>query len=211
MTEALLDAAFLARLERLALRSRTRAGGQRAGAHSSRRRGQSLEFVDHREYVPGDDIRHLDWHLIGRLDRLFIKLFEAREDRTVALLLDRSTSMSGAKWTAARQAAAHEGDDYDDSLDAFGVHGVGGTLGALLTGVFASKHLNGNHFGLLDGNPGQMVPQIVSILATAVFAVIGTIIILKVLDATMGLRVSQDDEVRGLDVSQHGEEGYIFL
>lgn len=106
MTEALLDAAFLARLERLALRSRTRAGGQRAGAHSSRRRGQSLEFVDHREYVPGDDIRHLDWHLIGRLDRLFIKLFEAKEDRTLALLLDRSASMGGAKWTAARKAGA---------------------------------------------------------------------------------------------------------
>ena len=100
---------------------------------------------------------------------------------------------------------------YDDSLDAFGVHGVGGTLGALLTGVFASKNLNATHYGLLDGNPGQMVPQIVSILATAVFAIVGTIVILKVLDATMGLRVSQDDEIRGLDVSQHGEEGYIFL
>lgn len=106
MSEALLDAAFLARLERLALRSRNRAGGARAGAHRSRRRGQSLEFVDHREYVPGDDIRHLDWHLIGRLDKLFIKLFEAREDRTLALLLDRSGSMKGAKWTAARKAAA---------------------------------------------------------------------------------------------------------
>jgi uncharacterized protein (DUF58 family) len=106
MTEALLDPAFLARLERLALRSRTRASGRRMGAHGSRRRGQSLEFVDHREYVPGDDIRHLDWHLIGRLDRLFIKLFEAKEDRTLALLLDRSASMGGAKWTAARKAAA---------------------------------------------------------------------------------------------------------
>ncbi len=106
MAEALLDPAFLARLERLALRSRTRAGGQRAGAHESRRRGQSLEFVDHREYVPGDDLRHLDWHLMGRLDRLFIKLFEAKEDRTLSLLLDRSASMGGAKWTAARKAAA---------------------------------------------------------------------------------------------------------
>ncbi len=100
---------------------------------------------------------------------------------------------------------------YDDSLDAFGVHGVGGTLGALLTGVFASKHLSSSHYGLLDGMAGQMVPQIVSILATAVFALIGTFIIVKILDATMGLRVSQDDEVQGLDVSQHGEEGYIFL
>ena len=100
---------------------------------------------------------------------------------------------------------------YDDSLDAFGVHGVGGTVGALLTGVFASKHLSPGHYGLLDGMPGQMVPQIVSIVATAVFALIGTFIILKVLDAVMGLRVSQEDEVQGLDVSQHGEEGYIFL
>jgi Amt family ammonium transporter len=100
---------------------------------------------------------------------------------------------------------------YDDSLDAFGIHGVGGTVGALLTGVFASKHLSSNHYGVLDGMPGQMVPQIVSIVATAVFALIGTFIILKVLDAVMGLRVSQDEEVVGLDVSQHGEEGYIFL
>jgi Amt family ammonium transporter len=100
---------------------------------------------------------------------------------------------------------------YDDSLDAFGIHGVGGTVGALLTGVFASKHLSSGHYGVLDGMPGQMVPQIVSIVATAGFALIGTFIILKVLDAVMGLRVSQDDEVQGLDVSQHGEEGYIFL
>ena len=100
---------------------------------------------------------------------------------------------------------------YDDSLDAFGVHGVGGTVGALLTGVFASKHLSSGHYGVLDGMPGQMVNQVVSIVATAIFALIGTFIILKVLDAIMGLRVSQDEEVQGLDVSQHGEEGYIFL
>ena len=104
--KALLDGAFLARLEKLALRSRTRVGGRRAGAHRSLRRGQSLEFADHREYVPGDDIRHLDWHLAGRMDRLFVKLFEAREDRTVQVLLDGSASMAGAKWDAARKAAA---------------------------------------------------------------------------------------------------------
>ncbi|MCP4869368.1 MAG: DUF58 domain-containing protein [Proteobacteria bacterium] len=102
----MLDAAFLARLEKLALTSRRRVGGQRTGPHRSIRRGQSLEFADHREYVPGDDIRHLDWHLIGRLDKLFVKLFEAREDRTVRVLLDRSASMSGAKWEAGRKAAA---------------------------------------------------------------------------------------------------------
>jgi len=105
-TAPLLDAAFLARLEKLALRARTRASGRRAGAHRSRRRGQSLEFADHREYVPGDDIRHVDQHLLARLDRLFVKLFEAREDRTVQVLVDGSGSMAGAKWDAARKAAA---------------------------------------------------------------------------------------------------------
>ena len=99
---------------------------------------------------------------------------------------------------------------YDDSLDAFGVHGVGGTLGAILTGVFATTNLAG-HGGLIDGHPGQLVPQIVSIIATIALALVGTFIIVKVLDATMGLRVSQDEEVQGLDVTQHGEEGYIFL
>jgi len=65
-----------------------------------------MEFADHREYVPGDDIRHLDWHLIGRLDKLFVKLFEAREDRTVRVLVDGSSSMDGPKWAAAQKAAA---------------------------------------------------------------------------------------------------------
>ncbi len=102
----MLDSAFLARLEKLALTSRRRVGGQRQGPHRSIRRGQSLEFADHREYVPGDDIRHLDWHLIGRLDRLFVKLFEAREDRTLRVLVDRSASMTGAKFDAAGKAAA---------------------------------------------------------------------------------------------------------
>jgi uncharacterized protein (DUF58 family) len=106
LTEPLLDAAFLARLERVALRSRRRAEGLRAGGHASRKRGESLEFVDHREYVPGDDLRHLDWQLLARLDRLFVKLFEARQDRTVDVLIDASGSMAGAKATAARKAAA---------------------------------------------------------------------------------------------------------
>lgn len=102
----MLDPAFLRRLESLALRSRSRATGTRQGGHTSRRRGQSLEFADHREYVPGDDIRHLDWHLYARLDTLFVKLFEAREDRTVQIVLDRSASMEGATFEAARKAAA---------------------------------------------------------------------------------------------------------
>lgn len=99
---------------------------------------------------------------------------------------------------------------YDDSLDAFGVHGVGGILGALLTGVFA-RGFNVAHPGLLDGHPEQMVPQIVSVLASAAIAIVGSVVLLKILDIAMGLRVSQDEERQGLDLSQHGEEGYIFL
>ena len=102
---------------------------------------------------------------------------------------------------------------YDDSLDAFGVHGVGGITGALLTGVFATKFVVGGttrDLGAVDGHWGQMVPQAVSVLAAVGIAVVGTTVILKILDATMGLRVSQDDEVQGLDITQHGEEGYIF-
>ena len=100
---------------------------------------------------------------------------------------------------------------YDDSLDAFGVHGVGGITGALLTGVFATRNIYGDRpMGAVDGNWGQLVPQAVSVLAAVAIGAIGTFVILKILDATMGLRVSQDDEIQGLDVTQHGEEGYIF-
>ncbi|MBX3441359.1 MAG: ammonium transporter [Planctomyces sp.] len=100
---------------------------------------------------------------------------------------------------------------YDDSLDAFGVHGVGGTLGAILTGVFATKAAsNGSFSGLIDGNAVQVRNQIVGVGASVLIAVIGSIVLLKILDAVMGLRVAQDDEVQGLDLSQHGEEGYIF-
>lgn len=103
---------------------------------------------------------------------------------------------------------------YDDALDAFGVHGVGGTLGALLTGIFATAAVvpgKGSAVGLLEGNPGQMVNQAVGVGAAIAIAVVGTVVLLKVLDAVMGLRVSQEEELQGLDVSQHGEEGYIFL
>jgi Amt family ammonium transporter len=102
---------------------------------------------------------------------------------------------------------------YDDSLDAFGVHGVGGTIGALLTGVFATRAVTGdaNPIGLLEGNSGQIVNQAISVAAAAAIAVVGSFIILKVLDVVMGLRVNQDEEIQGLDISQHGEEGYIFL
>jgi Amt family ammonium transporter len=102
---------------------------------------------------------------------------------------------------------------YDDSLDAFGVHGVGGTLGALLTGVFASRAITGaeGRFGLIEGNAAQLLPQLVSIAAAAGLAILGTFVLLKTLDLTMGLRVSSEDEIIGLDISQHGEEGYIFF
>ncbi len=103
---------------------------------------------------------------------------------------------------------------YDDSLDAFGVHGIGGTLGALLTGVFAVRECwdidNGNPLGLIEGSSRVFVGQIVAVAVTWVFAIVMTFIILKVLDALMGLRVSEQEEIQGLDLSQHGEEGYIF-
>jgi Amt family ammonium transporter len=107
---------------------------------------------------------------------------------------------------------------YDDSLDAFGVHGVGGTLGAILTGVFATVHVcdtamvsDGKPVGLIDGRSHLLVGQLVAVVVTWVLAIVATFIILKVLDATMGLRVKRDEEMQGLDLSQHGEEGYIFL
>jgi ammonium transporter, Amt family len=100
---------------------------------------------------------------------------------------------------------------YDDSLDVVGVHAVGGTLGALLTGVFASKLVNaaGND-GLLFGNAAQLGTQALSLLAAWVYSFVVTFIILKILDATMGLRVSEEEESEGLDLSQHGEVGYTL-
>ncbi len=103
--------------------------------------------------------------------------------------------------------------NYDDSLDAFGVHGVGGTLGAILTGVFATKAINdgfdGAPMGLLEGNMSQFVNNILGALLTWVLAAAATYIILKIVDATMGLRVDEADELEGLDLTQHGEEAYL--
>ena len=105
---------------------------------------------------------------------------------------------------------------YDDALDAFGVHGVGGTLGAILTGVFATKDVIGTAAtgvpgrGLLEGNVPQFINQLIGVGAAVVLSVIGTVILLNVLKVTMGLRVTEDEEQRGLDLTQHGEEGYIF-
>jgi Amt family ammonium transporter len=100
---------------------------------------------------------------------------------------------------------------YDDSLDVVGVHGVGGTWGALATGLFASKAINdagGN--GLFFGNPGQLLVQVISILVTCVFAFLGSLILLKVVDAVVGLRLHEEDEMAGLDLSQHNENAYAF-
>ncbi len=102
----LLSPSFLAKLATLTMRSRIRAAGVRKGERRSIRRGQSQEFADHRAYVPGDDLRHLDWHLYARLDALFVKLFEEREDRTVQIFVDASGSMEGDKLHVSRQVAA---------------------------------------------------------------------------------------------------------
>jgi len=106
---------------------------------------------------------------------------------------------------------------YDDSLDAFGVHGVGGTLGALLTGVFATNEINnalkdsaGNPLplGLVDGNAGQLVDQAIGVGIAIALGVVGTIIILKICDIVIGVRLDANQEQDGLDLSMHGEEAY---
>ena len=103
---------------------------------------------------------------------------------------------------------------YDDSLDAFGVHGIGGTLGAILTGVFATKEVNdlrmGKAMGLVDGDAGQVMNQLIAVLISWGLAIVGTLIILKICDAVFGVRVSKENENVGLDLSMHGEEGYNF-
>lgn len=102
---------------------------------------------------------------------------------------------------------------YDDSLDAFGVHGVGGILGAVLTGVFATRSITGptGLHGLLEGDGKQLLDQCVAIGAAGVLAVVGTALLLMFVQAVVGLRVDEADELQGLDLNQHGEEGYIFL
>jgi Amt family ammonium transporter len=106
---------------------------------------------------------------------------------------------------------------YDDSLDAFGVHGAGGTIGAILTGVFAVsavnpifKDSNGKVLasGLIEGNAHQLVNQLVGVSIAWALGIVGTLAILFVVDKLIGLRVSPEQETQGLDLSQHGEEGY---
>jgi ammonium transporter, Amt family len=106
---------------------------------------------------------------------------------------------------------------YDDALDAFGVHGAGGTLGAILTGVFASSTINpifkdsaGNVLpsGLIEGNGHQVLNQLGGVAIAWVISLVGTLVLLVAVDKTIGLRVSPSDEIEGLDLTQHGEEGY---
>ncbi|HXJ07407.1 MAG TPA: ammonium transporter [Candidatus Acidoferrum sp.] len=102
---------------------------------------------------------------------------------------------------------------YDDALDAFGVHGAGGTIGALLTGVFAQQVINpifgaGKPVGGMDGHWGQLGNQLVGVLIAWGFALVGTIVLLKITDMITGIRVTETDEIEGLDITQHGEEAY---
>jgi Amt family ammonium transporter len=106
---------------------------------------------------------------------------------------------------------------YDDSLDAFGVHGAGGSLGAILTGIFAAKAINpifknaqgtATAVGLIDGHWAQVFNQALGVVIAWALAAVGTLVILKIVDWTVGLRVTEEQEIQGLDLSQHGEEGY---
>ena len=108
---------------------------------------------------------------------------------------------------------------YDDTLDAFGVHGAGGTIGALLTGVFATKLVNATFtdasgkvqpLGWVDGVPGQVWNQAIGVLISWVLAAVATFVILKVVDLVIGVRATEGDEIDGLDLSMHGEEGYTL-
>ena len=106
---------------------------------------------------------------------------------------------------------------YDDTLDAFGVHGAGGTIGAILTGVFATNLVNDGlkdasgktlPLGWIDGNPHQVLNQSIAVLISWVLAIVASLVILKIVDVTIGVRATQDEEREGLDVAMHGEEGY---
>ncbi len=96
---------------------------------------------------------------------------------------------------------------YDDSLDAFGVHAIGGIIGALLTGVFATKAVAGGEaaLGLVDGHAGQIVTQAYGVIVTILYDAVVSFILLKVVDWAIGLRVTEEEEREGLDITQHGE------
>lgn len=93
----------------------------------------------------------------------------------------------------------------DESLDVWAVHGIGGTWGAIATGIFASI----GAAGLLAGNPAQVTTQIIAVAATWMYAFVVTYVVAKIIDATIGLRVGEEEEDVGLDISQHGEKAYV--
>jgi Amt family ammonium transporter len=97
----------------------------------------------------------------------------------------------------------------DDSLDVVAAHGVGGTVGALLTGVFAQKALNGVADGMLFGNPGQLGIQATAVISAILYSGIGSFVLLKLVGLMVPLRAERSEESTGLDVSQHGEEAYV--
>jgi Amt family ammonium transporter len=97
---------------------------------------------------------------------------------------------------------------YDDTLDAFGIHGIGGTIGALLTGVFADPSINEAGKGLLYGNPGQLWTQLIAVLVTLVYSGVMTFVIFMIIKVIVGLRVGAEEETIGLDESEHGERAY---
>jgi Amt family ammonium transporter len=98
---------------------------------------------------------------------------------------------------------------YDDSLDAFGVHGIGGILGTFATGLFAQTLINPSGAnGLFFGSHQMLVSQMVAILVTAAYSFVVSLIILKIIDKLIGLRINEEAELHGLDISQHGESGY---
>jgi Amt family ammonium transporter len=99
--------------------------------------------------------------------------------------------------------------NFDDSLDVFAAHGIGGTVGALLTGIFAQKALNGVQDGLLYGNPGQLGIQAVAVAGAAIYSFVVSFALAKVIGLVVPLRATADDETSGLDISQHGEEAYL--
>jgi len=97
---------------------------------------------------------------------------------------------------------------YDDSLDAFGIHGVGGILGAVLTGIFADPSVNDLGKGLLFGNPKQLLSQLIAVVITIVYSAVATLVIFGIAKVTTGIRVHEEHEITGLDESQHGEKAY---
>ena len=142
--EPLLGEDFLARCGRLALLSRKMVQGKLRGEKRSRRRGMSTEFADHRNYVAGDDLRHLDWNIYGRLEKLFIKLFEEEEERSVVLLLDASASMACGepdKWRHARQIAAALGTIALASGDRVQLRVVDRELGPVMGSIRGSRSI----------------------------------------------------------------------